>query len=60
MDYSDVSSKRAIRPNLNSGRMNAGSLPPVPGPMDQLNVLKNFGEYLGMGNNLLNQNQHLF
>lgn len=57
LDYSDVSSKRN---SLGTKR----SMMPLGGPggvaPSQQDVLKNFGDYLGVGNSLVNQNQHLF
>jgi hypothetical protein len=56
MDYSDVSSKRQ---RIGTNRTMGGT-PGQSSTMDQAAVLKSFGEYLGMGNSLVQQNQHLF
>jgi len=58
MDYSDVSSKRQrFGPASNRALIGA----PLSGnPFEQANILKNYGEYLGLGSSLVNQNQHLF
>ena len=55
MDYSDVSSKRQRLPTnraLMGGQLNGGM------PYDSAQALKNYGEYLGIGSSLVQQNQN--